>query len=492
MPPVLLALLLICAGAAQAGRLEGTVVDAAGEPVEGAYVQASAGAPPEVVAQGQTDGNGRYSFDAPTGRLTLSVAASGYYVVSAGGLDSETITQSCPEEGPCGEIHFRVGKPGVVEGWLTDRFGDPVAGVPLFLRPVGSPPPSKPGYAGLDIRGRAASDDRGYFRIWNLRPGRYQIETFDRILPFPQFRQFFSLPPQEVEIGEQAETVELRISVQSDDEMHTISGVVEGIDAQTDGHVILNPKSSNRQLPFASRYPLREGRFTIPGLKTGEYVLRVGMWKPGQNGPDVRLLAELRVDRDLSGLRLAPQPPSGLQLTFNFGESGKSNLYLQLLPVGGSGVAERLDMHGPDYESIHRGLIPGEYELRLLSDDYYLAEAYRLTVQPGQITAYTIAVGSEFAALRGRVRVAQGEGKTGASHFTVGARGPHGRYKAQADGDGRFVFEKLPPGSYRLAAWMKPDINVEDDGVWSDAAGVVSRIELEPGFDVEIDLTALP
>lgn len=493
MPPAwLLPLLLACAAVAQAGRVTGTVVDGAGEPVEGAYVQAKAGEPPDVVAQAQTNGNGHYALDAPAGLLTLSVAARGYYVLSAGGLDSETVTHSCPAEGACGEVHFRLGKPGVVEGWLTDRFGDPVSGVPLLLRLAGAPAPSRPGFAGMDIRGRAASDDRGYFRIWNLRPGRYSLESLNRMRPFPQFQQVFSLPPREVEIGEQAETVALRISVESDGATHSISGVVEGIDAQASGHIILTPKSSNRQMSFTSRHPLRDGRFAVSGLRSGDYVLRLGIWKPGQDGPDTRMLAELRVERDLTGLRLAPQPEAGIQLKVDFGEIEKSNLYLQLLPVGSSGVAEGVSVQGPDYEFTHRGLIPGEYELRIFSDDYYLAEPYRLTVQPGQITPYTIAVGNEFASLRGRVRVAEGAEKSGASHFTVGARGPHGRYKAQADDEGRFAFQKLPPGSYRLAAWAKPEVNVEDDGVWSGAAGVVSQIELEPGFDVEIDVTALP
>jgi hypothetical protein len=169
----------------------------------------------------------------------------------------------------------------------------------------------------------------------------------------------------------------------------------------------------------------------------------------------------------------------------------KRNVDLELSPANGSGVVERLLVRAPDYEAIRSGLVADEYVVRLLDDGCYLAAPYRVTLQYGQTAALTVEVGNAFAALRGRVRLAEEVRRSGASHFTVGARGPQRSYKTQADADGHFSFAKLPPGSYRVAAWPKPDIDPDDDSAWGDARAVVS-VELEPGFDVEIDVTALP
>jgi Carboxypeptidase regulatory-like domain len=490
MFPVLL-LLLAAAPAAAAGRLVGTVVDAAGDPVEGASVRAQAGEPPELVALAQTDGNGRYALAAPDGLFTLSVKARGYYVLSAGGIESETITHSCSTESDCGEVSFRLGKPGVVEGWLTDRFGDPAANVFLVLRLAGVAAAPSNRSARANSKGQGMSDDRGYFRIWNVRPGRYVLEADSRMLRFADFRPSFQLQPQEIEIGE-AKTVELRLAVDSGDALYTISGVVDGIETPQGGYaaVSIQPKSGDGRA-FNSHAILRKGRFTIGGVKAGDYVLRVAEGTRGREGQVLRILGDLHVDHDMQDLRLTPQPGATLHLKVNFREMARRNLDLILRPAGGAGVADYLIVRGPDYETTNSGLVSGDYELKLTDPDCYLAQAYQVTLQNGQTTLLTIEIGNQFASLHGQVRVAQGAQRAGASHFTIGARGPHGRYKTQADDEGRFAFAKLPPGPYKLAAWPKPDINPEDDEAWADARGVVS-IEIEPGFDVEMDVTASP
>jgi hypothetical protein len=88
--------------------------------------------------------------------------------------------------------------------------------------------------------------------------------------------------------------------------------------------------------------------------------------------------------------------------------------------------------------------------------------------------------------------VAEGADRAGAAHFTVGVRGSWRRLKMQADEDGRFAFDKLAPGDYEVAAWSKPDVDVENDDIWAEAAGSASKVQIEPGFDVEINLTASP
>jgi hypothetical protein len=189
-------------------------------------------------------------------------------------------------------------------------------------------------------------------------------------------------------------------------------------------------------------------------------------------------------------LSLVPQPATGVRLKADFGGIEKSDLFVRLRRAD-SRTAETIFLRQPDYESTNEALAAGEYELRLSSQDYYLVAPYRITVRSGQVTPYTITLGNEFASLHGRVRVAGGTARTGASHFTVGVRGAERRRKMQADQDGRFVFDKLPPGDYEVAAWPKPDVDVENDDAWSNA-GSVNKVQLEAGFNVEVNLTAAP
>ncbi len=492
MLPTFLVLLLASASAAHAGRLTGTVRDAAGHPVEGAYVRAMAGEPPEIVAQAQSDGNGRYNLDAPEGLFTLTVNARGYYILSAGGLKSETVTHSCPASGGCGEVDFQLGKPGVVEGWLTDRFGDPVSRVMVRLQSAEAAAGQTRRPQAMGFRQSGSSDDRGYFRIWNVRPGRYVLDGDPRMERFGGFGPSYRLPPQEIEIGEQGKTIEVRLAVDSADSLHTISGTIEGIETRegTFAFVRLRRRGTNQgdYRPYAVSH---DGRFTIAGLNTGDYTLRLITGNGAQKEPTFRTLGELHIDRDLTDLRLTPQAGASLRIKVGFHEMAKRNLDLLLRPTDDAGVPWYLIVRGPSYEAEASGLVAGNYELRLQNPDCYLARPYPVTLQDGQTTLLTIEIGNQFASLHGQVRVGQAAAREGAAHFTVGARGPHGRYKMQTDDDGRFVFAKLPPGSYKIAAWPKPDIDPEDDQAWDDARGVVN-VDLDPGFDVEMDVTVNP
>jgi hypothetical protein len=63
----------------------------------------------------------------------------------------------------------------------------------------------------------------------------------------------------------------------------------------------------------------------------------------------------------------------------------------------------------------------------------------------------------------------------------------------QADQNGRFDFDRVVPGEYRICAWSDPDTQpIFDDKTWAAAGGAVRKFSVETGSEVEIDLTAVP
>ena len=483
-----------------ASFLTGTVSEQDGSdtvPLPGAYVQVKAGSPERVVAQAETDSRGRYLIeDVPEGRVTLAVAAAGYYTLKAGGLDSETITRTCPPAGECGSVDFLAARAGVLEGYLNDDFGGPVQGVEVTLTPAPGAPTERlgRGRAGGRAAGRAVSDDRGYFRIWGLKPGRYLFEARMRFL-FPRWLPKFRLDAREVEIAAGGEPREVSFQLRGDAGVFSISGIVEGLADEESGpnFIGIRPKATRGGDLWAMFTGAREGKFRIDGLEKGDYVLQAGR-DSSSNTREFRLLAVLTVDRDLMDLRLRPAPPTGVRGRVAFVDGEKSNLNVRIYPRGFEpGAWEYLRVEGPDYTFEHGGLPPGEYSASLRPGDRYLVEDYAFTVHPGSMTDLEMAVSSEFAKVRGTVRLSGGGGRSSrpaGAHFLVGLRGGRGSFSSAADENGVFAFDKVIPGEYRIAAWRDPDTDVSDEEAWAEASAAVRTITVEAGFEMEVDLTA--
>ena len=328
--------LVLAQAAWGAAFLTGTVFEQDGSdavPLPGAYVQVKAGSPERVVAQAETDSRGRYLIeDVPEGRVTLGVVAEGCYTVKAGGLDSETITRTCPPEGECGSVDFLTARAGVLEGYLNDDFGGPVQGAEVTLTPAPGAAPERlgRGRAGGRAAGRGYSDDRGYFRIWDLKPGRYLLEARMRFL-FPAWLPKFRLEAREVEITGGGTPKSVSFQLRGDAGVFSISGIVERL-TDEEPHptfVVIRPNASGDDDYWAVFKRAPGGKFQMDGLVKGDYVLQA-VRQDSEDEREYRLLAVLTVDRDLMDLRLRPSPPTGIRGRVAFADGGKSNLSIRI------------------------------------------------------------------------------------------------------------------------------------------------------------------
>ena len=208
----------------------------------------------------------------------------------------------------------------------------------------------------------------------------------------------------------------------------------------------------------------------------------------------MRLMGVLDVDQDLADLRLEPMEPTGVRGRVRFVDGEPRNLSLGAVPNGtGAGLYAQLGVEGPDYTFEHTGIPPGEYRITPGSQDYYLLEDYSFSVQRGVVTELDVAVSSEFAKVRGEMRVmGEGQARTAASHFLVAIKGDRGSQTSAADESGAFLFDRVIPGEYKIAAWRDPNTDVTDEQVWDERRTTVRTIQVKGGFETEVDLTVKP
>ena len=486
-------LLGVSVPAAAQVSVRGAVTESAGpgspQPVPGAHVLATAGSPGRIAAEAETDSKGRYLLEGlPAGRVTLSVQAQGYYTLRAGGLESDSIARSCPEQGDCGETDFEIARAAVVEGWLTDSYGDPRQDILLELVADASAQIADPAQRMRGI-GRAFSDDRGYFRIWDVKPGRYEL-TLRQMGFGSRGGPPVELHKQTLEITPGQLLQEARIALRTDANVFSLSGEILG--AGEEGlertGVAIQQVGGDERTNWTTYESIREGKFTFTGVRKGDYVLR--LVKFSQNTGKWRYLDTITLDRDLKDLQLTVKPPTGVRGRVEFVDAPAAPVYLGIREPGSQGFPrENIEAVAPDYAFENEGLPPGEYELTLRNEDYYLVEPVRITVTVGRMQELELRVANQRATVRGSARLAGPDAPQAAAHFTVAMRGERGRHKIQADDAGGFVFEKVIPGEYEIAAWDSPDVDITDDAVWRTAGENRKRLTLEPGFETEIDLT---
>lgn len=126
-----------------------------------------------------SDSEGRYTFEVvPAGKYRVAPFAPTLVSSSADSGSDVTVTSAGASEG----IDFSLSQGGVITGRVTDSDGRPVILEKISLKPADSTAPTANSIMStLDAiggKGRMyATDDRGIYRIFGLRPGRYLVSA---------------------------------------------------------------------------------------------------------------------------------------------------------------------------------------------------------------------------------------------------------------------------------------------------------------------------
>jgi hypothetical protein len=95
-------------------------------------------------------------------------------------------------------------------------------------------------------------------------------------------------------------------------------------------------------------------------------------------------------------------------------------------------MPEALQLDATEGTFEHDALHPGRWKLES-TGDFYVVEPPTVEVSAGGMTEIEVRLSSEWSALRGAIRLRDGERLAAASHFTVGVRGEGLRRGMQTD-----------------------------------------------------------
>ena len=191
-----------------------------------------------------TDSEGVYKLEGvPAGKYRVAPSAPALVSADINPAGEITVSEGATAEG----VDFALSLGGVITGKITDSEGRPVIGERISLTALDNPGAAAPSLmAGMIGNRMYASDDRGVYRIFGLRPGRYvvsagkdsnvmsaffaqrpkRVQTF-----YPGVTEEAKARPVQVTAGSEAAGVDIQFS--GTDTGFVVSGRVVDADSKT-------------------------------------------------------------------------------------------------------------------------------------------------------------------------------------------------------------------------------------------------------------------
>lgn len=221
-----------------------------GKPIPGLIVVATPGVTdpakmvermlsPHAAPRATTDSEGHYRLDGVSGG-TYNVSPAAPELVSFDGDEQKEVTIS--GSAAVDNIDFALSRGGVITGRVTDSDGHPVIGDEISIESV-DPAKLSHKYAAVSDRRMYSTDDRGVYRIYGIRPGRYRVsagvsDAISGLLAqgpkriqtyYPGVSDQTGARPVEVSAGAEASNVDIKLL--APDKGFTVNGRV--FDAET-------------------------------------------------------------------------------------------------------------------------------------------------------------------------------------------------------------------------------------------------------------------
>lgn len=483
---------------AQDCSADGTVVNSlTGAPVPRARVSLlSAGAQTTVLA----DSSGRFLMEkAPCGTLQFFARRTGFLenATGVGGPNPERKPVILESGGAAHDIRVLLTPHAVVTGTVTDDQGDPVLGaqVAIFNSRV------MLGRRTFQQTGQAGSNDLGEYRISGLAAGRYVVCAHPNPGPgpldlanglilgdkcFPGPLEANATATLELSAGRE---MRVNLALPSIPSVH-VRGTVTGLTRARGVALSLSRRgavgnSSNRSAPVQP-----DGRFDIPGVTPGSWLLSTDYWEYNR-----RYTARIPLEvggAHIDGLTVALSEGFSLKGTVRVESKDgipppRSQFVVSVRsaePIAGGGRV----VWGPDGTTFTLAdLTPGVYRLEAFTaGSFYIRRAMyngrdisREDVSINQPSgSIELVLSDEGGSLEGQLEDRDGKPAAGWVMIMEAGRSPR---NARSDSSGRFRFPSLAPGSYTVFAW--DDFNQVEfaNPEWMRRYAVGTKLTVEAG-----------
>ncbi|MDX2030724.1 MAG: carboxypeptidase regulatory-like domain-containing protein [Blastocatellia bacterium] len=245
---------------------------------------------PQIYSKVRTDGAGRYRATGLAEGVYFVTALSRAFVTKSTEFEDEPEREIMVEAGEAREnVDFEFIRGSVITGRVTDAEGRPLIAGTMQLLPVNEQGESQENFP-IDISEILETDDRGVYRLYGLRAGRYLLgvgadpwfSPSSGRLPvtyYPETTNRAQARAIELKAGETIEGIDIRLAPPR----ATYEAFGRVIDAETGrplaGQSIVSEGAQHEpnavQLPSQSAISDKEGRFKMTGLISGEYHLSI-------------------------------------------------------------------------------------------------------------------------------------------------------------------------------------------------------------------------
>jgi 5-hydroxyisourate hydrolase-like protein (transthyretin family) len=341
VPAIISALLLCCACFCQRANSQTARTDSKatvsgkitlkGKPAPGVVVGLRSSEPAQFdpTFKATTDQDGKYRIaEVPQGKYVIAPVAPTFVIANVNNLAGQSVIVNEGEniEG----IDFDLIRGGVITGKITDAEGHPIVEESVSLLSADYPR-SGPSH---HLWGSFQTDDRGIYRIFGIRPGRYRVSVGQesvyrgvgkgrRSLPIifhPDARE--SAKATVIEVGEGTEAKKIDITISRAHEGFAVSGrVVDGETGKPVANVaislskimIIDKNSTSGHGGVTDVRANAEGAFRLEKLPAGKYSISV------EPSPESDLRSEEVafdvIDQDVTGLLIKTSSGASLSGT---------------------------------------------------------------------------------------------------------------------------------------------------------------------------------
>lgn len=502
---VIAALLLCCAGFTESAHSQtqakknatATVsgkVTIKGKPAPGVTVglRLNQSPPANSTFKATTDQDGKYRIsDVPAGSYWVAPVAPAFVISDANKSSGQSLIIT--EGDSIAGIDFDLLRGGVITGKVTDADGRPVAEERLTLLTADYPRVGA-SHVSIDFK----TDDRGVYRMFGIRPGRYKLSigenslsivrgsTAGRTIPitfYPDVSE--AAQAGVVEVSEGTEATNIDITLAPEARTFSVSGrVVDGETGNPTKNVtiylmkimIIDAHSSSSTGGGTNVRSNSDGEFTLEKLPAGKYSVSI------QPSPESNLRAESvkfdLVDQDVTGLVIKTSSGASLSGTVVLERTREGNtgaapawlsVYLRNEVQGSSYSSNQSTEIKPDGSFQVGGLTAGTVGfsvgawsptrnaapipiLRVERDGVLQPNGIQL--QAGEhVTGIRVIAAYSSGSIRGVVKAENGPLPPSAQLVVtlakVGDTSPNGGGNG-ADARGRFLIEGLATGTYEL------------------------------------------